>query len=383
MKAKMEKAQSLLLIAVAMLALLGLTAIAIDGGNVYRDRRQAQNAADNAALAAALAITQNQDWQQAASTRASQNGYLNDGVRSVVEVYYPPVEGPYAGNTEYVQVIITSHVSTYFASIVGVSQLTNRVQAVARARPPQALFNGNAVVGLAPTACKAVEFQGNAQMTITGSGLFVNSNCSCNQTAAFFNNSGAGTLHVPYIQSVGCVKYKDGAVDAGNIQTGVQPLPYPPSWLPPIPACDYTWNSLSGSRSLQPGVHCVNGNFTINANDVLTGNGVTIVVYGEVRWNGGTVTLSAPASGPTAGLLLYLPITNNNSITFNGNASWDIRGTILAPASDITINGAQDGFSLHSQIIGYTVKLTGNGNTTIQYNDSDNIDQPSSIELTK
>jgi hypothetical protein len=293
------------------------------------------------------------------------------------------VEGPYAGNTEYVQVIITSHVSTYFASIVGISQLTNRVQAVARARPPQALFNGNAVVGLAPTACKAVEFQGNAQMTITGSGIFVNSNCSCAQTAAFFNNSGAGTLHVPYIQSVGCVKYKDGAVDAGNIQTGVQPLPYPPSWLPPIPACDYTWNSLSGSRSLQPGVHCVNGNFTINANDVLTGNGVTIVVYGEVRWNGGTVTLSAPASGPTVGLLLYLPITNNNSITFNGNASWDIRGTILAPASDITINGTQDGFSLHSQIIGYTVKLTGNGNTTIQYNDSDNIDQPSSIELTK
>jgi len=383
MKAKMEKAQSLLLIAVGMLALLGLTAIAIDGGNVYRDRRQAQNAADNAALAAALAITQNQDWQQAASTRASQNGYLNDGVRSVVEVYYPPVEGPYAGNTEYVQVIITSHVSTYFTSIVGVSQLTNRVQAVARARPPQALFNGNAVVGLAPTACKAVEFQGNAQMTITGNGLFVNSNCSCAQTAAFFNNSGAGTLHVPYIQSVGCVKYKDGAVDAGNIQTGVQPLPYPPSWLPPIPACDYTWNSLSGSRSLQPGVHCVNGNFTINANDVLTGNGVTIVVYGAVRWNGGTVTLSAPASGPTAGLLLYLPITNNNSITFNGNASWDIRGTILAPASDITINGTQDGFSLRSQIIGYTVKLTGDGNTTIQYNDSDNIDQPSSIELTK
>jgi uncharacterized membrane protein len=62
MKAKMEKAQSMLLIAVAMLALLGLTAIAIDGGNVYRDRRQAQNAADNAALAAAAAITQNQDW---------------------------------------------------------------------------------------------------------------------------------------------------------------------------------------------------------------------------------------------------------------------------------------------------------------------------------
>ncbi len=383
MKTNIEKAQSLLLIAIAMLALLGLTAIAIDGGNVYRDRRQAQNAADNAALAASLAITQNQDWQQAASARAGQNGYLNDGIRSVVEVYHPPVEGPYAGNTEYVQVIITSHVSTYFSSIVGVSQLTNRVQAVARARPPQALFNGNAIVGLAPTACKAVEFQGNAQMNITGNGLFVNSNCSCNQTAAFFNNSGSGTLNVPYIHSVGCVKYKPGAVNAGDIQVGVQPLPYPPSWLPPIPACDYTWNNLVGTHSLSSGVHCVSGNFRINANDVLSGNGVTIVVYGEVSWNGGTVTLSAPTSGPTAGLLLYLPITNSNSITFNGNASWNIRGTILAPASDITINGTQDGFSLHSQVIGYTVKLTGNGNTTIHYDDSDNIDQPPSIELTR
>ncbi len=383
MNAKSERAQSLLLIAVAMMALLGLTAIAIDGGNVYRDRRQAQNAADNAALAAAMAITQEQDWQQAALERANENGYFNDGSRSVVEIYRPPVEGPYAGNNEYVQVIITSHVNTYFAGIVGISQLTNRVQAVAHARPPQALFNGNAVVALAPTACKAMEFQGNAQANIIGNGIFVNSNCSCNQTAAFFNNSGSGTLHVPYIRSVGCVKYKPGAVDAEEIQSGVQSFPYPPSWLPPIPTCDYTWNNLSGNHSLQSGVHCVNGNFRINANDTITGNGVTIVVYGDVQWNGGTLTLSAPTSGPTAGLLLYLPITNNNAVTFNGNASWNLRGTILAPASQVTINGTEDGFSLHSQIIGYTVKLTGNGDSVIEYNDNENIDQPPAIELAK
>ncbi|MEJ5241415.1 MAG: Tad domain-containing protein [Anaerolineales bacterium] len=386
MKKTFEKAQALILIAIGMFALLAITAVAVDGGNVLRDRRQAQNAADTAALAAALAITKNNpNWSQDALDRAASNGYLNDGTRSLVEVHRPPVNGPYAGNNEYVQVIITSHVPTYFANIVGFSQITNRVQAVARARPPQALFNGNAVVGLAPTECKAVEFQGNANMTINGNGIFVNSSCSCDQTAAFFNNSGSGTLVTPYIQSVGCVKYKEGAVQAGSIQWGssVPPFSYPPAWLPPIPACDYTWGNLSGSHTLQPGVHCVNGNFTINANDSLSGNGVTFVVYGEVRWNGGTVNLSAPTSGPTAGLLLYLPITNNNPITFNGNASWNIRGTILAPASDITVNGTEDGFSMRSQLIGYTVKLTGGGNTSITYNDSENIDQPPMIELSR
>lgn len=160
MKKQFEKSQALVLIAVAMLALLGLTAIAIDGGNVYRDRRQAQNAADTAALAAALAIVKNNaDWEQAALDRANSNGYANDGTRSIVEVYRPPIEGPYTGNNEYVQVIITSRVDTYFAGILGFNQLTNRVQAVARARPPQALFNGNTVVGLAPSECKAIEFQ--------------------------------------------------------------------------------------------------------------------------------------------------------------------------------------------------------------------------------
>ncbi|MFO3797605.1 MAG: pilus assembly protein TadG-related protein, partial [Anaerolineales bacterium] len=96
MKKQFEKSQALLLIALAMLALLGLTAIAIDGGNVYRDRRHAQNAADTAALAAALAIVKNNaGWEQAALDRANSNGYTNDGTRSIVEVHRPPIEGPY------------------------------------------------------------------------------------------------------------------------------------------------------------------------------------------------------------------------------------------------------------------------------------------------
>ncbi len=114
MKKTFERAQTLILIAIGMFALIAITAVAVGGGNVYRDRRQAQNAADTAALAAALAITKNEpNWSQVALDHAASNGYLNDGTQSLVEVHRPPVDGPYAGNNEYVQVIITSHVPTY------------------------------------------------------------------------------------------------------------------------------------------------------------------------------------------------------------------------------------------------------------------------------
>ena len=51
---KSERGQVLVIMAFGMFALLGMTALAIDGGNAYSDRRHAQNAADTAALAAGL-----------------------------------------------------------------------------------------------------------------------------------------------------------------------------------------------------------------------------------------------------------------------------------------------------------------------------------------
>ena len=67
---KSEKGQAIILIAFGIVAMIGFTALAIDGGRALSDRRHAQNAADTAVLAAALdkvnnptATTQNkQTW---------------------------------------------------------------------------------------------------------------------------------------------------------------------------------------------------------------------------------------------------------------------------------------------------------------------------------
>ena len=51
-----EKGQSLVLIAFAAIALFAFAALAIDGSAIFSDRRHAQNAADTAALDAALGV---------------------------------------------------------------------------------------------------------------------------------------------------------------------------------------------------------------------------------------------------------------------------------------------------------------------------------------
>ena len=118
-----ERGQALILIAFAAIALFAITGLAIDGSNKYSDRRHAQNAADAAALAAALEKTNrltagetesvcstDPSWTNStfctgiidvAWDLADENGY--DGMLgNNVEVYSPPISGPYAGKMPYI-----------------------------------------------------------------------------------------------------------------------------------------------------------------------------------------------------------------------------------------------------------------------------------------
>jgi len=122
----LERGQALILIALAAIGLFGLTGLAIDGSAKFSDRRHAQNAADAAALAAALAYgDKNPDWLIIGAQSAYDNGYTDNHVSNEVEVYRcddaGATCGAYDGSTQYVQVVITSHVNTYFARVVGMS----------------------------------------------------------------------------------------------------------------------------------------------------------------------------------------------------------------------------------------------------------------------
>lgn len=390
-----EKGQAIVIIAFAIIALVGFAALAVDGGRALSDRRHAQNAADTAAFAAALAKIKGQDYSIVGINRSTSNGYNDDGIYNEVEVYSPPIDGPYAGQTEYVQVKITSRIDTVFARVLGIAQLTNRVQAVVKAVPgvTTPMVFGNAVVSLSPHECDATWSHGNAEVNVIGGGIFTNSDC-----ATAFRQNGSGTLTAPSITVVGGTSYSDGHIFP-EPTVGATQLEYPP-FLMPDPTCDadavQTGSTLApgnysgtfppnGVTHLDPGIYCVDGEFRLNGGQSLTGSEVLIVMKTDrLVWNGGSAAnLSAPTSGPYKGLLIFFPMSNASELQINGNSDMRLTGSILAPASHIELlgTGAVDGFN--SQVIGYTVEYGGTGDGTIRYNDNDNYDAqiPPKIEL--
>ncbi len=407
-RSKQPRGQALIFIVFAIIGLIGLTALAVDGGNAFSEKRHAQNAADASALAAALAKVHDQDWLAAARARAASNGYTNNLTRDQVIVNNPPVvddcnpnDTPsiYVGNSEYIQVIIRVKVPTYFASVVGWDTLNVCAESIARARPPhtEPMIFGNAMVGLSPHDCQAVRVHGTSDTVLIDGGLFVNSDSTCTQGA--FNQSGSSTLTAPNICVVGTYRYDVGEVSPPP--SHCNPVPYPPQMIMPEITCSTAGTKtgnvitpgtipaswLSGDVTLQPGVYCINGDATINAHDEVQGSDIVLYfMNGGLHINGGaTLNLDAPDSGPYAGLLIYLPLNNDSSLILNGNASSTFTGSILAPASDIQINGTGSADTYQTQVIGYTLDIIGTSDTVIRYNDNQNYDAtvPPQIEIVR
>ncbi|MBI4732265.1 MAG: hypothetical protein HY781_09115 [Chloroflexi bacterium] len=390
-KYKSESGQAIVLIVLGMIALIAIVALAIDGGSTFSDRRHAQNAADTAALAAALARVSEQSWQSIGLDRAASNGYTNDGIKSTVTVVIPPGAGcggslgPYTGNTDYVQVIINSNVDMFFAQIIGITQTHNCVEAIARARlgAYTPLFYGSAI---AATACHGegtVTAWGNASVTTIDGGVFSNSDDP--EAMKILKNE---NLQVDPDFGVSAVGGIDAPDDYPFTQvTGAEQIscPLPDDMLPEY-GCDFEYDDFppEGVTELESGVYCISGEFT---KADLTGVGVTFVMLNEgIQWSGNAeMHFSAPEEGPTKGLLMYLPPTNSNEIRLNGTFELDISGTIFAPAADIVLLGSYEGVAMFSQWIGYTVDMSGADDMFIHYDQglSWEYPDPAKIELTK
>ena len=402
-----ERGQALVLIAFALIGLIGMTALAIDGGNFFSDRRHAQNTADAAALAAGLKYLRTNDFDAAkadAMTRAESNGYDNNEVTNIVQVITPPESGSYAGVEGYMQVIITSHVKTYLAPIVGITQLTNRVDAVVYVDPTtnSPIMPGNAILSLNKHDCPAVNVAGNAAVELINGGVFVSSDCANNTNKMAFDFDGGGGLVAPGLCTVGPNDVENDPPDIviGSIQSGPENCKPDTEYIEPNITCsgDVSVDPKDSTRllpgnfpgsvkayknkdfppagieKLAPGIYCINeGDFALH-NGVLSGNDVIFFVKeGNINLNGGVINLNAPkkADYPDmeyAGLLFALPSTNDSPITINGNATMKFTGTILGPSSHATINGTSDSEGmLSSQIIVDTVDISGGGDGFITY----------------
>ncbi len=439
-----QRGQILIIFVFAIIGLVAFAGLAVDGGNVFMDRRHAQGAADAAALAGAVYRVDLErgagganisDCGNIPSTpppggygpcasaiidRAKDvaspkppyyNGYDDDKVTNTVEVHTPPIDGAYADCSNlafdchnYVQVIIYSNVDTFFARILGIAQLHNRVEAVALARyvPSGPVYVGDALVVLAPHAVsgKSGEFvtKGNATIVLENGGVFVNSD----GPSSFTETSGCVTfeLNGQTISGLGGQK-TDSCPTAPTLQYAPPALRFPPLPLIEPPAeCNQTpppdttdadgydhlypghYTSLPPSKNtrLDPGVYCIDNLVkTVNPNSNFVGSGVFLYIKsgGAFDFQGGYVSLTAPTAGnPYAGFLIYVDSDESNYLgnpencTINGGSGDVFTGLIYAPYCEVTINGGSDSVGLKAQIVAYTIEIDGSATLTFDYDGS-------------
>lgn len=402
-----EKGQALVLIALAAVGLFAFTALAIDGGMVFSDRRHAQNAADTAAFAAALAKIRTPPYppnspddprlaaMAAGLERAASNGYDNDGTTNVVEVHNPPVSGPYAGDDDYIQVIITSHVRMMFARIVGWQYVTNVAEAVTRAHSGTSdTSSGLAAIAALTPSGTGIDMNGNVLLNVINSGVFSNSSSAC---SIYGQGNGTYNVETYFTYATGGTLCQNGIIniDPSQIQSGAQ-IPYPQGVAyinPPAPSIACPPNPITvsngminpgtavghfdmgnysygvGSYTFAPGNFCFpaganfNGDYDLTANDanfLITGGDFRL--NGSASWTCNNVVFHSTGTG--AGVnFLGNGTSNCSNVTFymsTGTAFFSgvADNTLSAPTS-----GVYQGLLIYQPLGNHTtIAIQGNSN---------------------
>jgi hypothetical protein len=195
-KSKQRRGAIAVLVAVSLIAIVGVVAIALDGGLLLDNHRRVQSAADASALAAADDLFSNYAANNgldpsgtahaSALSTAAANDYSNDGATSAVTVNIPPQSGNFVGKAGYAEVIIQYNQTRGFSSIFGSGDLPVTARAVARGVP------GNiGILVLDPKISDSAELDG-PNMTVQNQGqIFVNSSSS---TGTWLNKGANITL---------------------------------------------------------------------------------------------------------------------------------------------------------------------------------------------
>jgi len=435
-----ESGQALVLIILMVVGLIGFAALAIDGGMLLSERRRAQNAADAGVMAAALAKIKANNLFTTALQRVASNGFgtvegactpdgvdclVGNGERWTVQVSNPPRTGDHAGNSSYIQVNITSEVNTAFAHMVFTGLLQTTVEAESRVWPEERLAAGHALYAATEHDCKGIWFAGTGDTVITGGNIFSNSDAddkNCNSgvqdgagyvsvedpheilVVGTFDEGGSGSVNPPPTEGVPHDNLRSvprpdcsGLVDNGAVRINAGDIVS----LVPGRYESITFSTPDSVVKLKPGMYCIYGDkgFSGNGGNVIVdgpADGPGVMIYlqrGPFNLGGSTVVnlfaepsddfLVDPSGNDWKGMLIYVDPENDSEVKITGNSGSTYSGTIFAPSSDCNVAGTGDSIGLSSQVICYSVKITGTAEVNITYDESLGFDVPAAIDLVK
>jgi hypothetical protein len=408
------------LVALSLVAMIGVVAIAVDGGLLLDNHRHVWAAADASALAAADDLFRNYAANNgldpsgtataSALSTAAANGYSNDGVNSVVTVNIPPKSGKFAGKAGYAEVIIQYNQKRGFSSIFGSGNLPVSSRSVA------AGHTGNiGILILDPHMQGALEIRGNVNLLNNGQ-LYSNSDNTTPNDAASQGATGSVFVGPGVTMTTGGINVFNSLVNQGTVSytngggPGYYSTPVPdPLAAIPEPTTSGLTNrgsvTVTSNTTLQPGIY---KNITINSGTVtmapglyyiaqggsvslnsgsLQGTGVMIVNNTQqdsvLGWNNpakGTINLTPPTdtsggawptgttSATYSGVSMWVPRTWNQEVHFQSDHNATISGTWYAQGAeyDIRANGPSVVFKLGNYIcdLGEWNQKIGGGPTT-------------------
>jgi hypothetical protein len=401
-----RRGTALAVLAILLIPIIGVLALALDGGLLMQERQHAQAVADAAAQAAAITLYQN-SGQISTSTPdpggqakkvtlaiASANGYTNDGTISTVTVNIPPASGLFNKQLDYAEVLVQHNQARAFSAIWGNGSMSVQARSVARGLGGTA---NPAILLLDPTMAKALNGTGNGNVTVTGGSIVVDSN---NAQAGVLTSN--GSISAPNINFYGGDATTGKGQFLGTVKTGVAPTADPLSSLPvPDPTTMTTRSatsyqiSSSGNYTLQPGVYSggislsgpspgtvtlmpgiyymQGGGFSISGGLNVIGSGV--MIYNAPVHNSESVslsgnaslTLSPPTSGTYKGIAIFQARSATAGVDVTGNGSMNLTGTVYAAGATVTLTGNGGSNVMGSQIIADSMTVTGNGAINVNY----------------
>ncbi|MCY2990606.1 MAG: pilus assembly protein TadG-related protein [Planctomycetota bacterium] len=390
------------LVGLCLVTIVGVAAIAIDGGLLLDQRRRVQAAADAAALAAAADLYGRYPYnggfdydnkaQACALSIATANGYSNDGTTNVVTVSVPPLTGDHVGQAGYAEVTVQFNQPRGFSGIFGQGDIPVKARAVAEGKWT---YFQNGILLLDPTGEGSFHANGNGFAIVTGAGIVINSS---DDQAAQAVGGGAGAS-APAFDITGIPGTNTASKFVGGaITSGVPPTPDPLSYLPAVDPSSLVIQatdtvSVKGSMTLSsgwykggisgtggkwgdlltllPGVYYLGGvGWTDNSKVNVVGNGVMLYIAlgAQLDLGGnGNLTLSPPTSGIYRGLTVFQDRSSTAEVKLHGNGTQQISGTLYAAHARFNMVGNGATSQLGSQLICWNLNLSGNGNINVNW----------------
>lgn len=379
-----DRGNALLIAAASMPVLIGAGGLATDTIQWTLWNRQIQRQADSAALAGAYAKAQGGNPTTSATAEINRHSFVTLSASPVIE--NAPTKGAYAGDTDAVRVVLQTSNALPFSSFFLSSPPVITVEATAAA-----VTSGEyCVVSLESTTAVGVTLQGGASVNM-GCGIITNS-----QAANAVVATGSSTVVATPVAAVGGLQSSSNYVSPTTLQpySIAQPDPFAdlPEPVPPTP-CNpkqtvepkitqefepgcYAGMELKGTVTLKPGTYFIDaGSFTVTSKATVVGTGVTIILtatdpasIGQVTIDGGaSVNLSAPTSGPFAGVLLYQDRDAADSDPdlpnmISGNSGSTLEGAIYLPRQEVEFTGSSGMNTNCLQIVSRRVTFTGSNN---------------------